>query len=326
MLYELLSKCRNLRLTPVSIDSDGTVLQGGKNVTVTKGSTGIYTISLNSACQQTLFPLAITKKDSTTKKVVQATVADLTSRVAKVSIRTVGDVLADAPFDIFLLGSNGTGAVYGNVPTKVRVPMANPKMLIGYYDGANDVLKFGKNEMSVTKTGAGLYTITFKRPFTNTPYVVGICNSKTRIVEYATKSNSEITLEVVRTDTSANADAEVFILVLASMSKMDYGKGSSPVMVPFGDCYLNPFEISSAGAMTRGAGYLSCTKIGTGDYDLTPRKQNQIMTFALAMADGSANICGIDENAVNKFSIKAEGDSVVFGAEVGIQRGYPFTV
>lgn len=324
MYYDVYSRMRNMRLIPISVEADGSMTVESRHVTVAKLATGQYGITLDRSAQQDLFILPTTRTDGVARHIAQVPKANLAAGSGRVYTYDFSDVAADAPFDALLVASDGRGNIFEVMQNLVYCALKKPRMMTLYYDGVNGTL-FGRHgyDVSVEKTGTGLYTITVRRPFQQEPIVIVGTSASTRVCEVATKSGSTITLEAVNASSGAAADAELTILIFGSDARQIYSKNSHVLKCPQPFTFLNPFEFNgTAGTMTRASASYSLTKNGAGDYTVTRRKPFPRAGFGICTTGGAAVSAGINTRTNAAFNVAAEADTAaIYGLDIGYARG-----
>lgn len=321
-MFKVQSRFADPRLMPVSVNADGSLLIPNNHLSVTKNGTGDYTIAVERSFQNTPFAFPTVRKDGVSRAYATIDRANFSTKNVRIKTYDLSDVAKDANFDVMLFGSDGGLPHYNVIPTNVRTPVLSPRMLLFYYDGANDVMSPGYDvhRGTMVKTGTGLYTLTLRQPFFNTVYVGAITNSLTRGVEIGTKDNKTITFETYNTSGAAAADTELFIWVIGSYSRGTGGRQLNELLAPQPFLFMNPFEYNgSTDAMVRGGQYIAKSKAST-TYTFTPQRQSKRAMFALSVADG-ANLTAINNRTAASFKMDVDADTRVFGMEIGSRAG-----
>jgi len=328
MFFNIQSTFKNPRVVPVSVDTDGSLLIDNRAVTVTKtaGVDGTYVISLDRSCQQLLFGYAICKADGVARHVPQIAKADITAKQLTVRTYNASDVLADAAFDIFIIGSDGGLSSFGVPPNDVMCSLAWPKFLPFKYNGTTDTQEARTaNFGTFSKTATGRYTLTLTRtPFQGNFYVAAISENSDVIVEYTNKDHNSVDFEL--TDVSgapAAADSTIYAFVIGSHRSQVFNRIDFPLVAPLPYLMMNPFEYIGSGtpADVRGEQYVTGSRAGVGDYDFTFARQYPFAGWGLAQGAESAIITAVNQFASTGFTIQADGDGTVFGLDLGFRRG-----
>lgn len=323
MDYDILSRMKAARLIPISINANGTEAINQALVTSVKSGTGQYDLTIKPGFQVTPYFFGSARKDGAARHILQVPQANITTNTIRVNTYNLSDVAEDAPFDGFIMGSAGRTPTYGVVENDIQTPMTGARMLLFHYNGTTSTQQAGLNpyEGTFTKQGTGLYTLTLRKPFFKTPYVVIQSTSTTRLVEVATKNYKTITIEAVNSSSAAAADAEFFVLVMGQMSRADNLKQFYPLRCPHAFTYFNPFEYNApSSAMSRGGAYISASKASTV-YTFASNKKNQRSSYGLAIGSGAAVLTGVNTRTTSGFNIDAEVDSRVYGLEIAMRRG-----
>jgi hypothetical protein len=326
-MYKVHSLMKNPRVTPVSVDSDGTLLIPNRAVSVVKNSTGVYTITLNRSCQQLLFGYAVCIADGSNRHTPQIAKADITAKSLKVRTYDLTDSLADAAFDILIFGSDGGLSTFGVLPCEVKCALASPKFFPFVFNGTTSVQESKTKEFGTfAKTGTGRYTLSLRKTaFRNNFYCVAITDDPDVLVEIKNKDNSSIELELSETSGSTAADASVYVYVVGSNNSTIFNSREFPLMCPLPYVMLNPFEYIGSGtpAMVRAQQYIAGTRDGAGDYSFLFEKNYRIPGFGLAQGGGAAIIPAVNSLTNSGMTIEADGDGTVYGLDIGFRRGAP---
>ena len=323
MDYEILSRMKGARLIPVSINADGTEAKSQALVTSVKNSTGDYTLTIKPGFQVAPYFFGSARKDGIARHILQVPEAGIATNSLNIKSYNLSDVASDSPFDGFILGSAGRTPTYGVVENEVKCPMNAARMLFFHYNGTTPAQQAGLNpfEGTFTKQGTGLYTLTLRRPFFATPYVVIQSTSTTRLVEVATKDYKTITIEAVNSSSGAAADAEFLVMVMGQRARTENLKQFYPLRCPHAFTYFNPFEYDGAtNAMIRGGAYISASEVSTA-YTFVSNKKNQRSSYGLAIGSGAAILTGVNTRTTSGFNIDVESDSRVYGLEIAMRRG-----
>jgi len=323
MDFRVLSNFKQPLLIPFSVNADGTKHKKSAVLDSAKTATGVYELTIKRPFQTTPFVFASCGKTGSTRHIIQAPIASADKNTVVLKTYNLSDSANDAPFEGFVLGAEGREPYYGVIEQKVCTPMNNARMLFFHYNGATPAMQAGLNqhEGTFTKQGTGLYTLTLKRPFSLEPYCIVQSFSTTRIVEWATKSATEITFESFNSSSAAAADSEFLVILIGQMSKYEELKMAYPLRCPHPFTYLNPFLYDgSADDMLLGEGYMSASKAST-TYTFTDRRVAQKASYGLCLPDGAAVLSGVNTRTGAGFNVDVEADAKVQCLEIAMRRG-----
>lgn len=321
-LFPMWSRTRSLRVVPISIAADGTT--ESRNVTSVKSATGTYQVTLNRSTQQTLFPFPQVVADGVARHLAQVTVSSLTAKFFEIKTYTLGDVAADAPVDILLVGMDGaSGAQFNVVPSKVMATLTKPRLLQFYYDGAGDsVYSRHRWDGTFTKNSTGNYTLTLKNKFQQTPIFVVLTSSTNRAVEVSSKTNGGCLIETFAAATATAADAEIFVLVLGSDARQIFQRREHELKTNVHNTFINPYEYDFATNVFNRAGTMfSAVKNGTGDSTITRKRNFPKAGFGIAIANGAASQVAINTRTFEKFNLACDTDAKILGLDIGYAFG-----
>lgn len=322
MDFQLLSRHKQPRIIPVSIDADGSLAIPQAHITSARASEGVYTLDIKPGFQALPYFFGSPRKDGVARHFVKVPKASITKNQITINTLNLSDTLDDAPVDGFIIGTDGGSPHYGVVDQEVKIPMDGARMVLFHINGTAGTQQAGLNaaEGTLTKQGTGLYTMTFRRPFTKTPYVIFQSMSTTRLIEVATKDNKTITIEAFNSSSGAAADAEFLMVVIGQRANPDNLKHRYPFRCPHAFTFLNPFEYNSTSEeMVRGGQYMSATK-DTLAFTFASTRKNQRTSYGLAMADGS-NLTAVNTRTVSGFNIDGEANGTYYGLEIAMRRG-----
>jgi hypothetical protein len=328
MYFDVHSLMKNPRITPVSIAANGTLIIPNNAVTVNKTGTGVYVVTLKSSCQHDLFAYA-TCHVSSGRHIPQIAKADITPNSVTVRTYDTSNELADAPFDLFLIGSDGGLSIFGVRPCKVRCGLGSPKFIPIVYDGDTESQeKVTANYGTVTKTATGRYTLALTRAvFLNSVYCIVCTDNPDILVEITEKTNKGLKFELTDVSgTPAAADAKIYAFLIGTQNRGIFNIRRQVMQSPHPYLMINPFEYLGSGgtpAIIRGNAYISGAKIGTGDYDMTYAKQYRFSGWGFAQGGESAIVTAVADFTSSKFTVLSDADGRIYGLDIGFRRGVP---
>ncbi len=168
-LQEMDGTIQTPRIIAARIDGTNTVvLQGKKDVSVTKASTGVYTVTFNGAFGRNP-TIALLGEGGSYRSL---TYVNKTPGSVGIRAYDVSGVAADATFHLIAYGQQGRDEFgrmfnpimsnYQLIPTAFSVNAGSTTFRVG-----------GEDASAIVKNGTGDFTITFKKPFAKIPVVVG---------------------------------------------------------------------------------------------------------------------------------------------------------
>lgn len=203
------------------IDSDGTLLSGGTQGSVSKTGTGTYVVTFTPAFARIVSALACGVGSSAIRTKITALSA------LSVSISTFDDsgTPSDEAFMLMVLGANRSSDA-GRMKRPLKVPQLQPRIIIGSMtdESGTPTPAIGAAANGVTYTvsdqGTGNYDITFSRPFKRAPIVIPCAKDNGAQIEAASTVNG-CTIRIFD-DGGTAADDDVGFLILGYDNEQEY--------------------------------------------------------------------------------------------------------
>lgn len=198
-----------------SIGSDGSIVSGGNQATVTKTGTGTYRIDFSPAMGGVYGAVATGLGASN----IRARIVSATALSVTVNVSNASGTLGDNAFHLLVLASKSTFET-GRMRKKVHCPQPFPRLLAGRFDGTGTaaiVIGGATNGASfeLTDNGTGDYTVTFTKPFKRAPIVIpttyGLSNRSVQLAAAPSVSSCNI-LGFDISGTAADADFDLLVL------------------------------------------------------------------------------------------------------------------
>lgn len=176
-----------------SINATGPVLTGTTGLTLTRPSTGVYQFTFKRPGRRDCLAFPVGFSDTAGF----FNVKNEDNAGFQIETRNSSGTLVNTlSFNVIAL-SFGSPLIQGRLRRALKADQRRPRMLGGLFTGGSgttDVVGNG-TEMSIARTGTGLYTLTFTTPFARVPVVLPQALNKTiRCQQGATASVSAITL------------------------------------------------------------------------------------------------------------------------------------
>lgn len=163
-----------------------------------------------------------------------------------------------------------------------RVAATNtaPRIIWGKVTGATGAVAIGKSDFSVTRSGTGTYTISFRKAFAFTPAIMitAIGTSTTVAVNSLhLNKNANSVVVLIYDESQSTVDADFYICAVGSDARSDAGKGRESLQ----NSQRNPRIIAgqialasgtpslSIGGTSGGIDFTNLTDTGTGDFSVT---------------------------------------------------------
>lgn len=164
---------------------------------------------------------------------------------------------------------------------RVAATQNYPRIIWGKVTGATGVVASNPKDFTVTRTAAGVYSVTFTKAFCKTPIVMvtGVGNTSTTVANGAFLSNKTaagVTVTMAPESTTAT-DGDFYICVIGSQSRSDAARGRMPLensqrkprIVAGQVTMASGTPTISIGGATGGADLITMTDNGTGDFSVT---------------------------------------------------------
>jgi hypothetical protein len=153
-------------------------------------------------------------------------------------------------------------------------------------------VNIGSTDVSATRTSQGVYAITFKPGFSQTPVIVacGIKSAAVRAPKVTSESASGCTVSLYDETGTAQDDA-FYLIVVGSDGRDDHGGAFAPIE----NSQRKPRLVAGRITVTAGApsleansnDFTSVTDNGTGDFTLNLKDSFRRECIAIATAEGT---------------------------------------
>ena len=148
----------------------------------------------------------------------------------------------------------------------------------GKITGSSGAVAINSGDFSCSRTASGTYSVTFRRPYGQTPVVVvtGISSAGASTALLSSKSASGVTVTMAP-ETGTPTDSDFYIVVIGQDSRSDAGRERSPLLNSQRKPRILAAEITNTGGTwsltqggaTGGIDFTSLTDNGAGDFSVT---------------------------------------------------------
>jgi hypothetical protein len=233
---------------------------------LTRSGTGRFQATLKQPFRRT--PITVAAIESATlfgAAVWQRAIP--TTSVVDMQMGTAASTAADATTHFLQLGYNSTQLGF-SYPQNVEASIRRSRIIYARV-ASGGTIDFGRGDVTVSKTGTGLYDVTFRNAFAVTPLIVPIAISTTGAFSAAVRAKSAASCTIATGNGSGSAADCAFYIVVVGQDIRDAHGGANaiiestqrrPRLVGFRvtgvSVTVNPEEVSSVGTN------------GTGDFTL----------------------------------------------------------
>lgn len=290
MLREIVDRFVNPRLFygnfTITSSPSATVNIGGADWTLARGGAGLFTATRKQPF--TRVPLVFGSSYTGNGSYVDLSGAS-TATLDNLRLNDATGAASDGTVDILSLGYGSSDANLVGAQ-HLTCSRRRSRIMCARLTGATPSLDFGASDFSLSKTGTGVYALTFKRAFASTPcvFATAVLNSGNRGVIISSKTAAGVTLSV-HNQAGTATDAILHVVVVGSDSRDEHGGANARVQSP----QRKPRIV--AGSVTQSAGtyslgqnaqaFTGVTKNGTGDITLTfkqPFRQAPVVILSAA--------------------------------------------
>jgi hypothetical protein len=230
MLRDVLSKHIKPRIIPFRADTasitDRSVQKGYGDYVFSTGGTGLLTLTHRDGFSRAGLVFSV----GTTGDGGYVAPTDTTGQVNAFTIKSFDKAgnAAAATIEGFCYGWGSSDLSLSKVQ-RVRCSLNDSRIIWGKITGLTGAVAFGTGDFSCTRASAGDYTVTFKRPFCQTPVVmvtgVGTSAAATTSIKTAAASRTASSVRIIIAPNSGTpADADFYIVVVGQDTKSDSGK------------------------------------------------------------------------------------------------------
>lgn len=198
------------------IDSSGVVQVGKTDFACTLGATGIFTITFKRPFAKGCNPVVLVTPFSTTSRQPNVTRASTTAAGTTVAIRdsNTGSNANDG-FNIVVFGQDSVGE-QGLRKTPLLNSQRKPRIIGCRFNAhtGNPTVSIGASEINlVTRTGAGVYAVTFKDAFKREPIIITTMytTAQQRRCQVSAQSTTGFTARVYDAAASASDSTADFV-------------------------------------------------------------------------------------------------------------------
>lgn len=147
-----------------------------------------------------------------------------------------------------------------------------PRLIWGKVASTGTV-SIGSSDFSVTKTGTGVYAVTFKRAFARTPVVVGMQIGATALSTYVSNESATGATLTFADRTPTATDTAFYIMACGTDCRSDTWGRNTPLQNSQRKLQIVAAEVTNtSGAWTKSIGSVdfgAVTDVGVGDFSMT---------------------------------------------------------
>ena len=212
-----------------------------------------------------------------------------TASAMPLELLTTGGTATDGTGDIIALGWDSSNVDETGLQTLVS-SIQRPRLIAARIESSGTVSQGKKDILSVNRSSAGVYEITFNQAFGRAPAIAVCGDAAARFGSYSSKTPGSVTINLA--DEAGNlANGRFHFIALGQEGSDEYGKMRNPLMSNY---ELHPVAFSViAGSTTFDVGAADASGIvknGTGDFTITFKRPFGKIPVAAATARGQGKV------------------------------------
>jgi hypothetical protein len=280
MLREII--CKHIKprcatATAVVSASTATLTEGYGDVTITRTGTGAGVLTRRTP--YTRAGMFFLSQQTTTGGYVSfaETTSATLSAAATYTVRNQAGTAVDGTFSAISFGFNSSDVSLCQ-NQKVASSGNMERIIYCRVTGSSGAVVFGATDFRVTRTGTGIYSVVFKRSFSQVPTVIptGISSAGAADGRVTNLTAEGCTITMAAASTSPS-DLDFYLVVLGQNSRSDAGKEKSSIQSSQRKPRIVVGQITNTGGTptltvggaTGGIDFTTLTDNGAGDFSVT---------------------------------------------------------